>query len=294
MRTLFYTISDGVSTCCYYHVVSEDDNTNPENPCDHPPLLSGYPFQGYTTSDNKCGTLSGGNLLYDTHLLLGCTSGSYACYYDSSNLDNNTTDNDLTDNNTSVSTDSNASVTSDDNGTSFILDMSAPLAKLEALNNSAIKTNNKLDTTNSELGDINSKLTGLNTNLGGKLDGIGNTLDDIKDSMNPELDIDTTEHDSAFEGAKTAFNDALASFMTTGNDIKALAGGLTPPTISASGSCVLSDTSSSFGSFSMDFSIVEILRSPLQFFLNLILLYFSLRLYIFIIRDIFSYFIGGI
>ncbi len=289
---------NGTKFSNYAHITKEEsfDCFSVVDDCAHSDYLLGYVFQSVVSSPSVCNTLSGGNLQYSDEYMPGCTDGSYACFYNNIvDNDTNTTDDDNNiENNTSVVTDSNVSMTADLNGTGFTIDMSASLSRLDTINKSIGKTNSKIDTINSKLGDINSKLTGMNTNLGGKLDTVNSNLEDIKGSLNPDIEADTTSFDTGFQGAKDAFNNSLASFETTGADIRALTSGLTPPTVSASGDCTLSTSTSKLGSITMDFSVIDNIRPPLQFFLNLVLLFLSLKLYTIIARDIVSYFAGGL
>jgi hypothetical protein len=163
----------------------------------------------------------------------------------------------------------------------------------------------KLDTLDD---DLKSRLAGLNSNLGDKLDGIkgaienkptgtdlsetNNILRDIKDAMNPDIEADTSDLDTALSNAKNVFNDALLSFDTTRNDLISMFNGASAPTVSASGNCILSGSTRHIGTFTFNFSVLSDLRPAFQFFLNIFLLIFTIKLYTTIARDLVRYVTG--
>jgi len=314
-------------TCAEYYGVNDGNTTDPNiDNCSHDSSRHGRPFQGILPKRSDC-EIAIQNYAKDGigywQSLPNCSQGSVACFYEkkSDNFDNN---NSIPDSNSSDSFDDsgiinkldeikkinsvlNSSVSSvEDSINTQTNTLSQKLDNLKDSNrNSALDVKDAVNNQNKSLGSkldalktaINNKPVGTDmTTTNSKLDGIKDSIDgldeELEDILNPDLDVDTSEVDGAFDLAKNTFNNALVSFDSSANDIKSLFTSARSPTVTASGTCVLS-RSLSFGSTNFDFNALAELRLPLQIVFNIMLIIFSIKLYTRIARDLVSYMLGG-
>jgi len=290
---------------------NNNDSNSSEPTCNYPIEIFSLPFLSIVLI-SQCN---------EPEKAFPCTDKTVACYgldinTSDVNDENNPTDNESDSNSTSTldsnnTTDNNQTIT-DSNGT--VIDTSKIESKLDKLNKS-LSTTGAINKSLISIGALINKSSSTNhkdlISLGSKLDGIksaiesqGNgsstdmtetnqKLDDIKDALNPNIEYDNSELDSAFSNAKTVFTNALSSFETSYNDIVSMFNSGHSSTVTASGDCTLSGSTKNIGSFGFDFSVLSQLRAPFQFFLNLMLLFFTIKLYTTIARDLVRYIAGA-
>ncbi len=291
------------------HICSPIDNNT--NDCSHAPVHDGYPFQTFTDSITTCrNIISNLNTRGSFLSRPDCDLGRVACYYDA----------------TVPTTDSNSTLP-DSNSTGF--DDSRIVNRLDTTNSKLDFINGAIDEQTTKLSDkleqldrnnlkssnaVKTSIDNMNGSLSGKLDAITNAINNkpvssgtdmtatnnhlqsIEDKMikeDSELPFDNSELESKFEEAKTVFNNALVTFQTSYNDIKSLFNGAHSSPVTASGNCFLNGSTKNIGSYTFDFSSLSTLRPPFQFFLNLFLLFFTIKLYSRIARDLMQYMIGA-
>jgi hypothetical protein len=327
----FLTCQKNNTDCSVGYIPAPDyattHNCVPENngQCQHPSASPfGYPFQTITSDVFQCIDLYNAHGGGDN---FNCPDGkSVACYY------NNDTNSSSSANNNSGTTDTNTSTTSgtndfnsttpiDSNASSFntanieskLDGINKSLSASGAINNSlnvisklidakGLTNHNDLNNINGSLGSLGSKLDNIRDAINNKpvtpatdMTATNNHLQSIEDKMikeDSQLDFDNSELDSALNNAKNVFNNALVSFESSYNDIVTLFNGGHTSTVTASGDCFLTGTTKNLGAFTFDFSVLSVLKIPFQFFLNLMLLFFTIKLYVRIARDLVSYITG--
>lgn len=269
--------------------------------CSYPSTYETLPFQTITTASNCDVLISNSNQLFGSSFpLVNCSLGEVACYFRSPEDNPDSSEGDDFD-----SPEDNPDSPEDDNASSLgTFDI---LNSLDIINDSI---NLQTDTLDNSLNDIISSIDNSSIiNSRGLLDivnainskevtpatdmsGTNELLGDIKDGLNPDISFDNSEIDSAFSNAKNIFSNALVSFQDSHADITSLLSGSSVPTVSASGSCVLTGSTRNIGSFSFDFSHLQSLRPSFQFIFNLFLMFFTIKLYTRIIRDLMHYMTG--
>lgn len=277
-----------------------------DDACPHPDSMFGQPFQGI---------MDFSTCIFTPNAWTYNCSGSdkVACYYSDSNStspDDNTPPSDSdTDSNSTAGGDTNTTGGDIDgvNGRldTIIDELSSDGQINKSLGDLGTTINNAANGLGDKLDAVKTRINGMNQNLGDKLDAIKNAINnkptggtdmtntnDLLREISDKLSPDTTDREADFsqkmEQGKTALNDALSSFETSKNDLIALANGMVAPTFAYSGQCAIS-TPLFNGIYKIDLSDIGLLRPYVQFILNLILLYLSLRFYVLIARDIVSY-----
>lgn len=290
---------------------SSDDN------CDYPLIYKGFHFQGLVFFRSTCvdDIMFYANGNGSAYQLDSCEQ--WGCYYNVPDNNSSNPNNGDGDNNATGSLDNNSS--DPDNNASNNLDLKPALIRLDKINKSVNLANRSLG---SKLSDLNKNVKN-NTdvlsndidqlkkqnivNAGGIVDSVhhntdvlGNKLDDIKDLLKGNNDSDKTSDDnssdnnynSEFNKLNNLKDNAFASFESSKNDLISLANGFTPPQMHTSGSCVIS--AHVMGrDITFDMSIFATFRPYIQFTLNIFLLYWTLKFYTIIARDITQYFLGG-
>ena len=119
---------------------------------------------------------------------------------------------------------------------------------------------------------------------------INGSLGFFRDLSNMTVEANQTILNKLSE-IQTVFNDALASFEQSKNDIASIVSPSDAPSVTVpAGDCSLSVPI--FGQpFTIDLSVFSQFRPYLQFVLNLMLLFWSIKLYVWIGRDIVGYFL---
>ncbi len=172
------------------------------------------------------------------------------------------------------------------------------------LNITSINLNSSINTQiKKSSSDIVNKLNDLKDNLGkkldsvdGKLDNIGKTLQDINNTLNPDLtnNSELIALTDGLDGVKEAYSNIFDSFERNKNDFFSLVNSLkSPEVVFSSSDCKFCFTLFGPGNICIDLSVFSIISPFFHLFLNFILLYFSIKLYIIIARDIVGYFLGG-
>lgn len=266
-----------------------------------------YPFQQFTYNFTDCRKLinaHGGNGYSDGIPL--CDEGNVACYYPNvakPQLDTNQTlegNGTVFDDRNIVNGLSNIEDTLDTTNTNlgFITDSiniqtSTLSDKLDSLSDVTSQGSDNIDKSiNSMSSTLSDKLTNIEIAINNQptapatdLTETNSLLTELNDKM-ADREEGRTELDTENGRGSGALNDALLSFGQTKADMLSLANGMTAPTVTNSGSCNLATGATTFGAISFDFAFMSQLRPYFQFFLNLFLLYITIKFYTIIGRDV--------
>jgi len=294
--------------CCYFKTYSPltnpntDDNTTNEDNCAHDATYFDLPFKSYVSSTDAC-YAAAGSLNYQTQILVDCSLGNFACFYDNNNsnpTDPNTEDNN-NDSNGTMENNNDNNGTVDTNSTQFgdiniTFNTTNLEKKLDAINESLSSTGaiskgiGSLGRAVTDASSLNhSDLTNMNNNLGQKLDGIkgaieskdngsdetNDLLKSIEENQRTETAGKEEEFNSKFTEIENAVSNMTASYTEMFNSISAIINNTPTVNLSSSGSCSLSvAVYGQTPDFKQGFDLfVSYLRPILLLILNLIATY---------------------
>ena len=289
--------------------------------CSHTDDFLNWDFQSITSTCQECYLLiqnnGGSGYRYE---LPNCTTGTCACFYNIDDDNTETNSSEIGDSNTTDSFDDSEIVSKliDIKNINTILNTKLDSIDLSITSQTSILAS-KLDSLSTIASNASStneqSIKNQSAYLGTKLDNIKNAIDnksiissstdmtqtngllsEISEKMvdeESELEYDNTDLNNAYASAKTAFDNTLVSFTTSYNDMVSLFNGAHSPTVTSSADCFLSSGNTAFGGVNFDFSILSTLRPAFQFFLNIVLLFMTIKFYTTIARDLAKYFIGA-
>ena len=159
------------------------------------------------------------------------------------------------------------------------------MAQGDKLNNINDTLKDKLDALNQSIHDKNLSVSvNVENNVSIDLNTTNSLLGDIRSDLNSSLFFNSESwsnsmlsFENAYNNAKTVFDGSMSTFSQSLSDLRGIANGASP-SVSYSGSCSL-DFTVSFGSFSIDLSSLNDLRPYFAFFLNIVLLFFTIKFY---------------
>lgn len=262
---------------------------NPADDCNHYANYLGYPFKTISNSAIACRSMINSNGGYGSiQLLSNCSQGSAACFFPDPGTPPDT---------------NNTAPAQNNNGDDVLLEQL--IINNKNIDEESQKMQNFLDSirkganqnSQDEVNSVNnmsnrlgSELTALNQSLNQQ--AANDALQELTDKA--EADKDKDDLGDTLDRGQGLLDGALATFLQSKNDLISLANGFTAPTISIpGGDCMISTPIWSGAIFTLDLSSIALMRPYVQFVLNLILLFMTLKFYTIIARDITQYFLGG-